>query len=120
MDEDALSKLAQFIIEHLGVKYVLQDRFHVAHCVSKWFNNSDPRFHYYVIVGWRHHTVTRRAKQEALVDAMLRRGEISKSRKGYPPIVKGTRSAMRRFRHSKTPAHTTISSPRAQWSSPKT
>ena len=40
MDEDALSKLAQFIIEHLGVKYVLQDRFHVAHCVSKWFNNS--------------------------------------------------------------------------------
>ena len=90
MDEDALSKLAQFIIEHLSVKYVLQDRFHVAHCVSKWFNNSDPRFHYYVIVGWRHHTVTRRAKQEALVDAMLRRGEISKSRKGYAPIVQGT------------------------------
>ena len=82
LDEHAISKLASIIIEHLGVKYVLQDRFHVSHSVSKWFNNSDPRYHYWVIIRWRVATVLRRAMQEMRIDEMLRRGEISKTRKG--------------------------------------
>eukprot|EP00966_Prymnesium_polylepis_P050405 1166717-Prymnesium_polylepis.1 len=66
LDEQALSKLEMTIITHLGVKYVRQVRFHVSHTVSKWFNNSDPRYHYYVIILWREATVVRRAQQEKL------------------------------------------------------
>jgi hypothetical protein len=89
LDEHAISKLETTIMTHLGVKYVRQDRFHVAHCVSKWFNNCDPRYHYYVIILWREATVVRRAQQEKLVDEMLRRGEITKTRKGVS-VARGT------------------------------
>ena len=81
LDDTSVSKLEAIIRESLGVQKVIQDRFHVSHNLSKWFNNSDPRYHQCVIIGWRHATVVRRASCETVVDQMLKAGEIQKKRR---------------------------------------
>ena len=79
IDLSVLSKLEKSIMQSLGVEWVGQDRFHVAHSFSPKFNNTHELFFPLIILEWRHATVERDRDCERLVDEKLMAGEISKS-----------------------------------------
>jgi len=88
-DESMISKLAMTIMECLpSVEAVLQDRFHVAHNLSKHFNNADPRYSSLVILGWREATVVRDEGCMDAIDCALEKGLITKTA-GSARVVKG-------------------------------
>ena len=94
LDEHAVSKLEAMILGTMPtLEKVMQDRFHVAHNLSKHFNNADVRYTSLVIRGWRDATVVRDNKREAAVDEGLRAGLIARERKGVR-IVRGQKLSM--------------------------
>lgn len=89
IDETAISKLERLIMDKLPtVIKVMQDRFHVGHGLSKFFNNCCAVFTYLIIIEWRNATVVRDTQLEAAVDEGLRAGLIAKTCKGKT-IVRG-------------------------------
>ena len=78
LDPTALSTLEVMLMETLGVEWVGQDRFHVAHSFSPKFNNCHPGWWELIILGWRHATVERDVQCERLVIERLRTGTIKK------------------------------------------
>ena len=74
-----MSKLEHTIKEVLGVQWVGQDRFHVAHSLSPKFNNMHPQYTELIINGWRNCTVVRDGHCERRVDEMLLNGRLTKS-----------------------------------------
>ena len=50
------------------VERCIQDRFHVSHNMSKFFNNMCPTYNFLILVGWRHATVVRDAQDVEAVD----------------------------------------------------
>ena len=82
VDHERISKLEATAMAALpSLLVVMQDRFHVAHHLSKHFNNMDTRFFTFAILGWRDATVVRDADDADHVVRMLKNGTIIKKRK---------------------------------------
>ena len=80
LDETAISKLEQIIMNKLPtVIKVMQDRFHVCHNLSKYFNNCHALFASLICIGFRDSTVFRDPACEGLIDEALQAGLIAKS-----------------------------------------
>ena len=74
------------------VERCIQDRFHVSHNMSKFFNNMCPTYNFLILVGWRHATVVRDAQDVEAVDQALMAGLIQKSRR-CATITRGQKPA---------------------------
>ena len=75
-----VSKYVECIKTAVNVGYVVQDRFHVMHNATKYFNNQDSRYHRVAVLDLRRAAFQFRAKQEAMVDNALAHGLVQKTK----------------------------------------
>jgi hypothetical protein len=75
----------------LGVDYVVQDRFHVTHNFSHFFNNYHNLFYKWIITDFRNATTVRDAVAVSRVDSALLHGNITKKGtfRGQQIVIKG-------------------------------